>query len=360
MKQLILKILFFFYCCHLGGQNLVINGDFENTYKIPKNISELGFARPWNSPNFGTPDLFSTKSKKQKVQIPFNSIGNQEAYSGNFYAGIYVSHGGAGLDISIIEFLQGELIEPLKDNQVYQISFYYSLADKSSYSGTSLGVYLSDKRLYPTDKFPKKYKYSVKTSNLEQLSDKTNWIEFSELYKAEGGEKFIIIGEMETETKNKVKRDAIDYVYYYIDNVSVVPVDTVIIEDSIKDVTVSIIPNKEIILTNLYFETGSSTIKNESYQELDNLFEQLNKIITPTDTIVISGHTDDVGKEEDNLKLSENRAKAVAEYLIKKGIAKNKITYVGYGSSKPIADNETEQGREQNRRVELFIKKEIK
>jgi outer membrane protein OmpA-like peptidoglycan-associated protein len=73
-------------------------------------------------------------------------------------------------------------------------------------------------------------------------------------------------------------------------------------------------------------------------------------------TIQISGHTDNTGKETDNLLLSENRAKAVADFLISKGIAKNRITTNGYGSSKPIADNNTEDGKQRNRRVEFVVK----
>lgn len=347
-----LIIYFLFFAGILNAQNLVINPSFENTTRIPKNISEIGFAFPWSSPNFGSPDLFSKKSKKSKIQIPSNISGYQDAYFGDFYAGIYVSQG-ASLDFNIIEFLQGELIASLEANKIYRISFYYSLADKSKYSETSLGIYMSHKRLYPTDNFPKKYKYDLKTSNRQQLSDTINWIAFSELYKAKGGEKFIIIGKVENEISKKVKRDAADFAYYYIDNVSVTLVDS-ITEPPVKKENVII--NQSVVINNIYFESGSSQLKESSNTVLDSLYKTLDQYNSSKYEIEIAGHTDNVGKEDENLNLSKERAKAVAEYLISQGKEEKQIIYKGYGSSKPIADNESEEGRKTNRRVEFIIK----
>jgi outer membrane protein OmpA-like peptidoglycan-associated protein len=68
--------------------------------------------------------------------------------------------------------------------------------------------------------------------------------------------------------------------------------------------------------------------------------------------IEISGHTDNVGKKKDNQILSEKRAKSCRDYLVSKGIEAERITTVGYGDARPIAPNDTEQGRQQNRRIE--------
>ncbi|MCZ8284070.1 MAG: OmpA family protein, partial [Bacteroidia bacterium] len=67
------------------------------------------------------------------------------------------------------------------------------------------------------------------------------------------------------------------------------------------------------------------------------------------------GHTDNLGYETDNQKLSEKRAKVIVDYLISKKISSDRLFYKGYGSKNPIATNETEEGRKQNRRVEFFI-----
>ena len=89
----------------------------------------------------------------------------------------------------------------------------------------------------------------------------------------------------------------------------------------------------------------------------DSEISRLSKLLTdnPEMRIKILGHTDDVGKEIDNQKLSEARAKAVHDRLLNKGIAKDRLRYEGKGESEPVADNGTEEGRKSNRRTEFFI-----
>jgi outer membrane protein OmpA-like peptidoglycan-associated protein len=78
-------------------------------------------------------------------------------------------------------------------------------------------------------------------------------------------------------------------------------------------------------------------------------------IENPSLKVEISGHTDNLGNATENIKLSTNRAKAVVDYLVNKGIAANRLTYKGFGSTKPIADNGTEKGRAKNRRTEFTV-----
>ena len=75
----------------------------------------------------------------------------------------------------------------------------------------------------------------------------------------------------------------------------------------------------------------------------------------PTIKIEISGHTDNVGTPSDNIILSNNRAKAVVNYLVSKGIGTQRLTYKGYGETQPVADNKTEEGRAMNRRTEMKV-----
>jgi len=108
-----------------------------------------------------------------------------------------------------------------------------------------------------------------------------------------------------------------------------------------------------IKLEKIQFESGKSTLLPASYSELNSLTQ---KMITNTKMkIEISGHTDNIGTREFNLKLSESRAKSVAVYIISKGISADRIIYKGYADLKPIADNNSEQGRALNRRVEFKI-----
>jgi len=111
-----------------------------------------------------------------------------------------------------------------------------------------------------------------------------------------------------------------------------------------------------VILNNVFFESGKSTLKEESFEELNTLASVMNgerKDIK----IEISGHTDNVGSETSNLALSRNRARSVMNYLLKKKVAFERMKSLGFGSTKPVASNDTEEGRQKNRRVELKILK---
>lgn len=111
---------------------------------------------------------------------------------------------------------------------------------------------------------------------------------------------------------------------------------------------------KSVNLQNIFFETNSYQLSNSSTIELNLLIDLLNE--NESLTIEIAGHTDNVGDAKLNQKLSENRAKAVYIYLIANGIAQKRLTYKGYGTTEPKATNETEQGKQQNRRTEFTIK----
>ncbi|HAN76715.1 MAG TPA: hypothetical protein DCQ31_02495 [Bacteroidales bacterium] len=112
-------------------------------------------------------------------------------------------------------------------------------------------------------------------------------------------------------------------------------------------------PGAVIVLKNIFFEVAKDAINEESYPELDRLHDILLKY--PGMKIEISGHTDKTGDAAFNLQLSEARAKKVAEYMIGKGIPAARVIFAGYGSGKPIADNNTETGRQANRRVEFKV-----
>jgi len=111
----------------------------------------------------------------------------------------------------------------------------------------------------------------------------------------------------------------------------------------------------KVILKNIFFDFNSSVLRRESLPELFRIvnFLEENKGIK----IEVSGHTDDIGSHEYNKKLSENRAKAVVDFLIEQGIDKSRLQYRGASFDEPIALNESEEGRQLNRRVEFKILK---
>ncbi|WP_299577527.1 OmpA family protein [uncultured Sunxiuqinia sp.] len=107
------------------------------------------------------------------------------------------------------------------------------------------------------------------------------------------------------------------------------------------------------VLRNIFFETGKYTLLSQSKAELNQLAAFL--INNPKVKIEIGGHTDSVGGEKMNQELSENRAKAVYNYLLENGVESTRLTYRGYGFSVPVGSNETEEGRAKNRRTEFKI-----
>jgi len=108
-------------------------------------------------------------------------------------------------------------------------------------------------------------------------------------------------------------------------------------------------------MSDILFETAKADLKQELKENLAEIAGILKNLLTES-TIIIEGHTDNVGTAEKNKKLSQQRADAVQKYLISRGVDKKRLKAVGYGLTKPVADNNTEEGRAKNRRVELVIK----
>jgi outer membrane protein OmpA-like peptidoglycan-associated protein len=110
---------------------------------------------------------------------------------------------------------------------------------------------------------------------------------------------------------------------------------------------------ERIVLKNIFFSTGSATLEEQSQSELKKLVEFLEK--NPTMKIEVSGHTDDVGADDTNMKLSQQRAESVKTYIVGKGIVADRIQSKGYGKTKPIASNATAEGKQKNRRTEFVV-----
>ena len=110
---------------------------------------------------------------------------------------------------------------------------------------------------------------------------------------------------------------------------------------------------KKVVLNNILFEQGKAVISKSSTPELEKLLEAMQD--NPNMKIEVSGHTDNTGSAVINAKLSSDRAKAIVDYLVNKGIETTRMTYRGFGSEQPVADNATPAGRSKNRRVEFKI-----
>jgi OOP family OmpA-OmpF porin len=377
------------YCIQIGSaQNLIPDSSFESNKFIPLDYSSIGANNSWNSPSRGTTDLFCECKKKDKknsrVDVPKNAMGEQAARTGKCYAGIFtVSHG------FYREYLQTPLQYPLQANKEYVLSMYVSLSDYSPLALDKIGVCFLNKNV--------KYDYSGVITDLrpiyinleDEVGMETNeWHQLTLIYKAKGGESSLLIGsfgikrlwktgntvppEISSPINKRMERDA----YYYFDDISIyeykrevidttkapdnpyfalmapeIP-DTIIVEpDTIQSVPSDVVMTFKKVL----FETGEAKLSPLSFPELDIIAFYLKA--DPNKYIEIYGHTDNVGEESKNIELSANRAKAVGNYLIAKGVIATNVSSSGYGSAKPIESNQTPEGRKQNRRVEFILKK---
>jgi outer membrane protein OmpA-like peptidoglycan-associated protein/tetratricopeptide (TPR) repeat protein len=139
---------------------------------------------------------------------------------------------------------------------------------------------------------------------------------------------------------------------FYSDNFSLITK----IPDSVYQKNIPLQPlevNASIVLKNIFFDVNQYSLTTASQIELDKIVQLLSE--NPTVKIQISGHTDNAGTPATNLTLSNNRAKAVVNYLSSKGIAVARLSFKGYGESQPIAPNTTEEGKATNRRTEMKV-----
>jgi OOP family OmpA-OmpF porin len=363
---LIITMLFLLYNCK--SQNLIRNSSFEE-----KGKNDLAFilnkkiCKDWYSPTKGTPDYFSVGSNSL-YNVPNNMWGNQAAQSGNSYVGIVTNYYNYEY-----EYLQTKLTSPLKANTKYCLSFYISLSDKSDFSINEIQFALTKQKIKQKEK--KMFKYNAVEHIVSPLffKEKEKWVRVCALYIAKNQEEYLTLGLFTNDYKfdeiaNKKSKKKFDGVYYYIDDISLIEIkdsaecnckEILPIKDSIKVDSVKSVGQYDealassIILKNINFETDKSNLLQSSCKELNKLVKYLMQ--NPSFNIEISGYTDNTGKEKDNIKLSEERAKAVVNYLIQNGISEKRASYKGYGSKKPTVPNDTEENKAKNRRVEFKI-----
>ena len=366
----------------LSHPNLVFNPSFEDYIQCPRKVDAKGvltIVEGWYQPTAGSADYYN-RCAKRECGVPLNKLGYQLPHSGDAYCGIYCSKD------SYREYLQTQLKTPLLRGATYRVSFFVSLSENSTSAVSSIGALFTTNRISDTawnilmakqsnnvnslvSQTIATY-YSPQVVNQTPLNDTVSWMEISGTFVADGGEEFLTIGNFfEASNSGIVEYDYLSQIltgsYYYIDDVSVIQ-----LSDPPQPSTASSTPNttnksvsnpipetlsvgSTIVFQNIYFQFDKSVILQQSYKELFSLYNLLTD--NPKMHIEIGGHTDDQGSVAYNLRLSENRAKAIADYLIAKGINPKRIEFRGYGKSKPIADNSTEEGRSKNRRVEVRI-----
>lgn len=376
IRHIIFILCFIF--SSIEAQNLVPNSDFEQYQNCPLEkgaiyypgssiIHEL-YVKNWISPTPGSPDYFNVcNSKNFEISIPKNYLGNETPHSGNGFAGIVLYTEELPSCFECKEYLQVKLSEPLIKGNIYEVSMFISLADNSKYAVSEIGIVLSPDSIFNRASMTiAKYPQITNTSE-EPMKTSNGWGKVAGKYIAKGGEQFITIGNFIPSFKTTIistnKRKKFPMAYYFIDDVSVSLLESktndglkenIALQDTTKDLhTNNLTKGDHIVLNNISFVAEKYELLPESYKELDQLVTFLKNNITVT--IEIAGHSDNSGDSSLNQILSEKRAQSVYNYLIKNNISAQRLTYKGYGSGKPLADNATDIGRQKNRRVEFVI-----
>ena len=323
-------------------KNLVPNFSFEESKEKPTSMLDDGHeyadvSTYWETPNLASTDLITHRFKTAK----FEPI---EAFSGRNMSGIVI-HGDYWS-----EYLKVELREPLKVGVEYYAEFWvaycgdYNEDYNSKMTNPFFGVYFGE------DFFEKTNKQLLNTPQVFskqpiELKDKT-WVKVSGNFIAKETTDRIYVGQF----ANPQDPSNMLLGYYFIDDVKVVKFS----DHSTVFTPTEYAPDG---LNNIYFETDKYDLLSTSFKTLDEVYGFLNK--NQSLEISIVGHTDNRGEMEHNQELSTNRARAVMNYLVNKGIDSSRLKFSGKGASSPVASNLTEDGRQENRRVEFKASGEL-
>jgi outer membrane protein OmpA-like peptidoglycan-associated protein len=355
MKQ-ITYILFFLQCFNSSqilSQNLVPDSSFEAVHRLPvKKFNGASCTKNWSCPTaYGAGDYYHTNGKGNG-SAPRNIFGKQKPHSGNAYAGMCIRK-------NFIEYLHTKLIDSLEKDQEYLVEFYICRAERSLGAIKELGVMFSDKISMGITGLGIPKKPSIEMVKKNGFRNKHQWMKFSATYKAKGGEMALILGYFNYNPAKRYK----GYAHYYVDDVSVTPINRKIqaaTTFSFEEETPTrkrVLPkfNEAIILDGIFFTSAKNELLPESFVAIDKLAAHL-KILTEA-SVEINGYEYNNTDEVQNQLLSELRAKAVAYYLISKGIHPSRINFTGYGSAKPQAKNLMDENKETNSCIEYILKK---
>lgn len=363
MKNTLIILFLLAHVSILHAQNLVPNGNFE--FKKGKRNS----SRPWRFVN--TVDFFVINGSKKRPRET-EEWHLPKPKDGNAFIGLRIYS-------NYREFIQIKLAEKLKPAKKYYFEMWVSWSDHSNYYAKRFGASIYHKKpSYTSDFYIFTNPPQIELKDLGGIvqSDSTQWIKISGVYRANGGEKYLTIGNFSTTNfKDRLKKEnwwSLNFwhheAYYFVDQVSLVRIEDY--EPKTDSILVGNIPDSAIVIKNenyiyniekdstlvienLQFASAKNQLLPRSFKDLELILEYLNE--NNTKKIQIIGHTDNIGSEKSNQKLSERRAKTVYDYFISNRIDKARISYTGAGELDPIASNEEGIGRKINRRVELKL-----
>jgi outer membrane protein OmpA-like peptidoglycan-associated protein len=339
--------------------NIIPNPGFERYSSTPigwfykgKHFTDV--MKYWGSATAASPDVFGPK-----VRVPAHwsdkGFGAQIPHGGESMAGI-TTYGCEEGKPHCREYIQIQLNEPLVVGQGYYAEFYTSHLPRSIQIA-DIGMYFSKQKITEKTDLQLDFEPQVISDHILSAPDH-NWVKVSGEFIAKNEADYLLIGNFlpDSLTRKRIPFDnCLNYAYYYIDDVVLRKtepyVEVPIREDDLCCITVE--EGKIIQLRDIFFDTDKSELLPRSFVELNKLLALMQD--NPGMIIEIRGHTDIMGKDNYNLYLSRKRAKAVVEFLNQNGIDRSRTHYKGFGNTDPIASNDTEEGRQLNRRVEFLI-----
>lgn len=339
-------------------QNIVPNPGFEDfsDYPLDWYITGDDFNRVslyWTSPTNASPDIYAPT-----VKIPPDwkavGFGQLPPYQGSAFAGLTVFGCNRGKP-HCREYIQIHLTEPLVPGQRYVFSAMIAQLPRST-SIRNLGIWFNSFELDEDHIEPLLNKAVLMTDKF--IPDDGRWHKWSGQFVADSASEFLIIGNFQADNKTYIRqatRKSLGYGYYYIDEVSLYKIPPILTAPVPPSPLRNYVPKagEVVTLSRIYFEHDRADFLPYALVQLDQLLTFVKKY--PSMKIEIIGHTDLVGSPEYNLGLSMRRSEAVKSWLISKGVQQSRLTTSGKGSSMPIADNNTSQGRSYNRRVEIRV-----
>jgi OOP family OmpA-OmpF porin len=341
MKKLFLLVIIIIQLGSFQAQNLIPNAGFEHKNDCPTRISHYAtLARGWTNPTHGTPDYYHVCGDRL-YQTPTQRYDTKKPYHGD----AYIALGNRG---NYREYLRIRLISSLRRGTTYKVKLYVSASNDFNYTSSDIGLYFSRENKIQKNTSRLKNASPQIINPKENIIPTNEWIEVCGEFIAKGGEKFVTIGSFREEVTFQATMENpgnIKNSYIYIDNISTV---------ALKRPKEQLPPKWELkTLKSIRFEINQVALNKKSFKELNDLVEKLKE--KKSINIEIIGHTDVSGDEEHNLTLSKQRALSIVNYLIKKGISKDRLKHKGLGSSIPINPKDKSNKKALNRRVEFRV-----
>lgn len=338
--------------------NLVPNPGFEefSDYPLEWYYSGRDFSRVslyWTSPTAASPDIYAPT-----VKIPptwkAHGFGKLSPAEGKSYAGITV-YGCGGGKPHCREYVQIHLAEALVPGQRYGFACRIAHLQKSV-SVANIGLWFSEHEL---DEFHTEPLVRQPVLEIDKfIPSDGRWHRWTGHFTAESSAPFLVIGNFADDPGSTAKmpvRSDLRYGYYFLDDVRLFKIPPFLPEPLADSPLRNYKPRigEIVTLSRIYFEHDRADFLPRAVVQLEQLLDFMRRY--PKMHIEIIGHTDIVGTPEYNYQLSIRRSKAVLAWLVGKGIDTRRLAFAGYGSTQPVATNETSLGRSQNRRVEIKV-----